>query len=122
VQVDSFRFTLSFARNRLEFGVSRALSFLALGQTAFSRVQGRAPVPASATRWTLEYLARVASTVTESAVPRHNSSASDSHTTMVNGLGVPSLGVGGIEGRAAMPRPPLSILLPKVSGSISPAR
>ena len=65
----------------------------------------------------LEYLARVVSYATRTAAAYPDSLVgTDSHTTMVNGLGVFGWGVGGIEAEAAMLGQPLSMLVPDVVG------
>ena len=63
----------------------------------------------------LEYLARVVETRDGVAFP-DTLVGTDSHTTMVNGLGVLGWGVGGIEAEAAMLGEPLSMLVPQVVG------
>ena len=66
----------------------------------------------------LEYLARVVfvNDQTRAGLSRTRSSGTDSHTTMVNGLGVLGWGVGGIEAEAAMLGQPMSMLIPQVIG------
>ena len=75
----------------------------------------------------LEYLASVVSTARERLAYPDTLVGTDSHTTMINGLGVVGWGVGGIEAEAAMLGQPLSMLLPEVvgfrlSGSLPKAR
>ena len=98
----------------------RALRLPALGRRRRSTTSGSSrPAPASATRST-------SSTSPRSSGPRRRATASspipdtlvgtDSHTTMVNGLGVLGWGVGGIEAEAAMLGQPVSMLIPEVVG------
>ncbi len=106
---------LEFSRNRERY------AFLKWGQTAFRNFSAVPPGMGICHQVNLEYLARVV--FTTAADPEGNVFAypdtlvgTDSHTTMVNGLGVLGWGVGGIEAEAAMLGQPVSMLLPQVVG------
>jgi aconitate hydratase len=102
--------------------------FLRWGQTAFDDFKVVPPGTGIVHQVNIEYLARVTFTRTVDGVLRaypDTCVGTDSHTTMVNGLGVLGWGVGGIEAEAAMLGQPVSMLIPKVvgfklSGSIPP--
>jgi aconitate hydratase len=117
VQVDSFASRGAFARNvELEFERNRErYVFLRWGQNAFRGVQVVPPGTGICHQVNLEYLARVVEDRDGVAFP-DTLVGTDSHTTMVNGLGVLGWGVGGIEAEAAMLGQPLSMLVPKVVG------
>jgi aconitate hydratase len=123
VQVDVFGSNLAFARNaELEFerNVER-YQFLRWGQTAFDNFKVVPPDTGIVHQVNLEYLARVVF-VNDSgrdgvAVAYPDTLVgTDSHTTMINGLGVLGWGVGGIEAEAAMLGQPMSMLIPQVVG------
>ena len=117
VQVDVFGTRGAFARNvELEFERNRErYAFLRWGQKALPRLQGRAAGTGIVHQVNLEYLARVIEERDGVAFP-DTLVGTDSHTTMVNGLGVLGWGVGGIEAEAAMLGEPLSMLVPQVVG------
>ncbi|MGB6545725.1 MAG: aconitate hydratase AcnA [Candidatus Acidiferrales bacterium] len=121
VQVDKFNSGMAFAFNaEMEFqrNVER-YGFLRWGQRAFSNFQVVPPDTGICHQVNLEYLARVVFDLDENgrtlAYP-DSLVGTDSHTTMVNGLGVFGWGVGGIEAEAAMLGQPLSMLIPEVVG------
>ena len=90
--------------------------FLRWGQTAFDEFKVVPPGTGIVHQVNIEYLARVVlRRATASAYP-DTLVGTDSHTTMVNGLGVLGWGVGGIEAEAAMLGQPVSMLIPKVVG------
>jgi len=120
VQVDVFGSSLAFARNaELEFERNRErYAFLRWGQGAFDNFQVVPPDTGIVHQVNLEYLARVVF-VNDSAPPQAYPDTlvgTDSHTTMINGLGVLGWGVGGIEAEAAMLGQPMSMLIPQVLG------
>jgi aconitate hydratase len=117
VQVDAFASRLAFERNvELEFQRNRErYLFLRWGQTAFSGFKVVPPGTGICHQVNLEYLARVVEDRDGAAFP-DTLVGTDSHTTMVNGLGVLGWGVGGIEAEAAMLGQPLSMLVPQVVG------
>jgi len=93
--------------------------FLRWGQTAFDDFKVVPPGTGIVHQVNIEYLARVTFTRTVGGVLRAYPDTlvgTDSHTTMVNGLGVLGWGVGGIEAEAAMLGQPVSLLIPKVVG------
>ena len=117
VQVDVFGRREAFARNvELEFERNRErYAFLRWGQGAFRDFKVVPPGTGIVHQVNLEYLARVIEERDGVAFP-DTLVGTDSHTTMVNGLGVLGWGVGGIEAEAAMLGEPLSMLVPKVVG------
>ncbi len=122
VQVDSAGLPSSFAENaRLEFERNRErYAFLRWGQRAFENFRVVPPDTGIVHQVNLEYLARVVFTAqgkdgTQTAYP-DTVVGTDSHTTMINGLGVLGWGVGGIEAEAAMLGQPVSMLIPQVVG------
>jgi aconitate hydratase len=122
VQVDAFASELAFVTNAdLEFTRNRErYQFLRWGQKAFRNFKVVPPDTGIVHQVNLEYLARVVFT-DESAKPRplaypDTLVGTDSHTTMINGLGVLGWGVGGIEAEAAMLGQPMSMLIPQVVG------
>ena len=121
VQVDSFGKANSFDLNaELEFqrNVER-YAFLRWGQTAFQNFKVVPPDTGICHQVNLEYLARVVCAMPSgSRVEAYPDSVvgTDSHTTMVNALGVFGWGVGGIEAEAAMLGQPSSMLIPDVVG------
>jgi aconitate hydratase len=93
--------------------------FLRWGQTAFEDFKVVPPGTGIVHQVNIEYLARVTYTRTVNGVLQaypDTCVGTDSHTTMVNGLGVLGWGVGGIEAEAAMLGQPVSMLIPKVVG------
>ena len=122
VQVDVFGTRQAFQRNaELEFERNQErYAFLRWGQGAFDNFQVVPPDTGIVHQVNLEYLARVVF-VDESgphpplAYP-DTVVGTDSHTTMINGLGVLGWGVGGIEAEAAMLGQPMSMLIPQVIG------
>jgi aconitate hydratase len=122
VQVDDFGSGLSFKNNaELEFARNRErYAFLRWGQKAFRNFKVVPPDTGIVHQINLEYLARVVFT-DEEAKPHplaypDTLVGTDSHTTMINGLGVLGWGVGGIEAEAAMLGQPVSMLIPEVVG------
>ena len=106
---------LEFQRNRERY------AFLKWGQTAFRNFSVVPPGMGICHQVNLEYLARVVFTTeadAEGVVTAYPDTlvGTDSHTTMVNGLGVLGWGVGGIEAEAAMLGQPVSMLVPQVVG------
>jgi aconitate hydratase len=117
VQVDEFATRFAFGRNvELEFERNRErYAFLRWGQRAFRDFKVVPPGTGIVHQVNLEYLARVVDERDGVAFP-DTLVGTDSHTTMVNGLGVLGWGVGGIEAEAAMLGEPLSMLVPQVVG------
>ena len=121
VQVDKFGSSGAFAFNaELEFqrNVER-YQFLRWGQKAYQNFKVVPPDTGIVHQVNLEYLARVVCDApSDGHVAAYPDSVvgTDSHTTMVNGLGVFGWGVGGIEAEAAMLGQPLSMLIPDVVG------
>jgi aconitate hydratase len=131
VQVDEFGTSSAFDMNALlEFQRNKErYSFLRWGQTGFRNLAIVPPDTGIVHQVNLEYLARVVF-VQEAAQGNDGAQASggkrtaypdtlvgtDSHTTMINGLGVLGWGVGGIEAEAAMLGQPVSMLIPLVVG------
>ena len=117
IQVDVFAERLAFQRNaELEFERNRErYAFLRWGKTAFENFAVVPPNTGICHQVNLEYLARVVETRDGQAFP-DTLVGTDSHTTMVNGLGVLGWGVGGIEAEAAMLGQPVSMLIPQVVG------
>src|SRR5580658_242550 len=121
VQVDSFGSANAFGLNaELEFqrNIER-YAFLRWGQTAFQNFKVVPPDTGICHQVNLEYLARVVCGVKSGnkleAYP-DSVVGTDSHTTMINALGVFGWGVGGIEAEAAMLGQPSSMLIPEVVG------
>ncbi|HEY7397238.1 MAG TPA: aconitate hydratase [Gaiellaceae bacterium] len=117
VQVDLFASSRAFARNvELEFARNRErYAFLRWGQQSFDNFAVVPPGTGICHQVNLEFLARVVDDRDGVAFP-DTLVGTDSHTTMVNGLGVLGWGVGGIEAEAAMLGQPLSMLVPQVVG------
>ena len=117
VQVDDFASRLAIGRNaELEFQRNRErYAFLRWGQGAFDDVKVVPPNTGIVHQVNLEFLARVIESRDGRAFP-DTLVGTDSHTTMVNGLGVLGWGVGGIEAEAAMLGEPISMLVPQVVG------
>jgi aconitate hydratase len=117
VQVDEFATRLAIGRNvELEFERNKErYAFLRWGQGAFDNFRVVPPNTGICHQVNLEYLARVVEVRDGVAFP-DTVIGTDSHTTMVNGLGVLGWGVGGIEAEAAMLGEALSMLVPQVVG------
>ena len=120
VQVDAFGSATAFQVNAdLEFERNRErYAFLRWGQRAFRNFRVVPPDTGIVHQVNLEHLARVVFT-TDDARPRAYPDTvvgTDSHTTMVNGLGVLGWGVGGIEAEAAMLGQAMTMLIPQVVG------
>ena len=121
VQVDEFGTASSFNANTLlEFERNRErYAFLKWGQTAFRNFSAVPPGMGICHQVNLEYLARVVFTTEiagELFAYPDTLVGTDSHTTMINGLGVLGWGVGGIEAEAAMLGQAVSMLIPQVVG------
>ena len=121
VQVDKFASTQAFDLNsKLEFERNRErYQFLKWGQSAFSNFKVVPPDTGIVHQVNLEYLARgVFSQEHDGVLEAYPDTlvGTDSHTTMINGLGVLGWGVGGIEAEASMLGQPISMLIPKVVG------
>jgi aconitate hydratase len=121
VQVDEFGSANAFNVNALlEFQRNKErYSFLRWGQTAFRNLAIVPPDTGIVHQVNLEYLARVVfvqDTAGKLTAYPDTLVGTDSHTTMVNGLGVLGWGVGGIEAEAAMLGQPVSMLIPSVVG------
>jgi aconitate hydratase len=104
---------LEFARNRERY------QFLRWGQQAFRNFKAVPPDTGIVHQVNLEYLARVVFSQrrgSKTLAYPDTVVGTDSHTTMVNGLGVVGWGVGGIEAEAAMLGQPISMLIPEVIG------
>jgi aconitate hydratase len=117
VQVDVFGRPEALARNaELEYqrNVER-YQFLRWGQQAFGRFSVVPPATGICHQVNLEYLATVVASRDGAAFP-DTLVGTDSHTPMVNGLGVVGWGVGGIEAEAALLGQPISMLIPDVVG------
>ena len=119
VQVDAFRTKDAFAENaRREFERNRErYAFLKWGQHALRNFRAVPPDTGIVHQVNIEYLARVifGDDIQTLAYP-DTLVGTDSHTTMVNGLGVLAWGVGGIEAEAAMLGQPVTMLIPDVIG------
>ncbi len=118
VQVDVFGTRLAFQRNaELEFERNRErYAFLRWGQGAFDNFKVVPPDTGIVHQVNLEYLARVVFVDEDGQAYPDTLVGTDSHTTMINGLGVLGWGVGGIEAEAAMLGQPMSMLIPQVLG------
>jgi aconitate hydratase A / 2-methylisocitrate dehydratase len=119
VQVDVFGTRDAFARNaEREFERNQErYAFLRWGQQAFANFAVVPPDTGIVHQVNLEYLARVVFVDEEQGLAYPDTLVgTDSHTTMVNGLGVLGWGVGGIEAEAAMLGQPMSMLIPQVVG------
>ena len=121
VQVDEFGTAGAFDANTLlEFQRNRErYAFLKWGQTAFRNFSAVPPGMGICHQVNLEYLARVVFTAEidgELVAYPDTLVGTDSHTTMINGLGVLGWGVGGIEAEAAMLGQAVSMLVPQVVG------
>jgi aconitate hydratase len=114
--------TADAAEKNVEFEYLRnaeRYQFLRWGQTAFDNFKVVPPGTGIVHQVNIEYLARTVMTKEQDGVTiayPDSCVGTDSHTTMVNGLGVLGWGVGGIEAEAAMLGQPVSMLIPKVVG------
>lgn len=121
VMVDKFASADAFAENvkmEMERNQER-YEFLRWGQKAFDNFRVVPPGTGICHQVNLEYLAKVAWTKEEHGktfIYPDTLVGTDSHTTMINGLGVLGWGVGGIEAEAAMLGQPISMLIPEVIG------
>ncbi|MEU5251663.1 aconitate hydratase [Streptomyces longwoodensis] len=117
VIADKFGTHDAFAQNvELEYGRNRErYQFLRWGQTAFDDFKVVPPGTGIVHQVNIEHLARTIMVRGGQAYP-DTLVGTDSHTTMVNGLGVLGWGVGGIEAEAAMLGQPVSMLIPRVVG------
>jgi aconitate hydratase len=121
IQVDAFGNERAFAVNaEHDFERNRErYSFLKWGQQSFDNFRVVPPARGICHQVNLEYLAQVVYSRENGGVLQAYPDTlvgTDSHTTMVNGLGVLGWGVGGIEAEAAMLGQPISMLLPQVVG------
>ena len=128
IQVDAFGTADAFRQNvELDYGRNKErYAFLRWGQQAFDNFQVVPPNTGIVHQVNLEYLSRVVFSTDENANLKHEGGlplaypdtcvGTDSHTPMVNGLGVLAWGVGGIEAEAAMLGQPISMLIPEVIG------
>jgi aconitate hydratase len=118
VQVDNFGSATAFADNtRLEYERNRErYTFLRWGQNAFRNFKVVPPETGIVHQVNCEFLARVVFVDEQGVAYPDTLVGTDSHTTMVNGLGVLGWGVGGIEAEAAMLGQPVSMLIPQVIG------
>ncbi|WUD36141.1 aconitate hydratase AcnA [Streptomyces europaeiscabiei] len=117
VIADKFGTNEAFAQNvELEYGRNKErYQFLRWGQTAFDDFKVVPPGTGIVHQVNIEHLARTVMVRNGQAYP-DTLVGTDSHTTMVNGLGVLGWGVGGIEAEAAMLGQPVSMLIPRVVG------
>ncbi len=117
VQVDEFGTRYAFETNsELEYARNgERYAFLRWGQKAFDNFRVVPPETGIVHQVNLEYLARVVFGENGQAYP-DTLVGTDSHTTMINGLGVLGWGVGGIEAEAAMLGQAISMLIPQVVG------
>ncbi|TCP50844.1 aconitate hydratase [Tamaricihabitans halophyticus] len=117
VIIDVFGRPDAFERNvDFEYGRNKErYQFLRWGQTAFDEFKVVPPGTGIVHQVNIEYLARTVMARNGQAYP-DTLVGTDSHTTMVNGLGVLGWGVGGIEAEAAMLGQPVSMLIPRVVG------
>ncbi len=117
VQADYFGSRDALAKNTdLEFERNRErYAFLKWGQAALDNLRVVPPGTGIVHQVNIEYLARVVFDTDGVAYP-DTAVGTDSHTTMVNGLGVLAWGVGGIEAEAAMLGQPVTMLIPEVVG------
>ncbi len=118
VQVDVFGSDAALAQNsELEFKRNKErYNFLKWGQNAFETFKAVPPDTGIVHQVNLEYLARTVFVNDDNVAYPDTLVGTDSHTTMINGLGVLGWGVGGIEAEAAMLGQPISMLIPKVVG------
>jgi aconitate hydratase len=118
VQVDHFGTPDAFEKNALlEFQRNQErYAFLRWGQSAFQNFRAVPPDTGIVHQVNLEYLAPVVFVDKEGTAYPDTVVGTDSHTTMINGLGVVGWGVGGIEAEACMLGQPATMLLPQVVG------
>jgi aconitate hydratase len=121
VQVDAYGTPQAFQQNAiLEFSRNQErYAFLRWGQTAFSNFRVVPPDTGIVHQVNLEYLASVVFSDNSKGILQaypDTLMGTDSHTTMINGVGVVGWGVGGIEAEACMLGQPISMLLPAVVG------
>src|SRR5687768_9056594 len=121
VQIDEYGTQIAFRKNvELEYLRNRErYLFLRWGQQAFANMKVVPPGTGICHQVNLEYLAKVVWTDTSGSHPvafPDSLVGTDSHTTMVNGLGVFGWGVGGIEAEAVMLGQPMAMLIPEVIG------
>ncbi|MBS1705406.1 MAG: aconitate hydratase AcnA [Armatimonadetes bacterium] len=119
VQVDAYGTNAALEINRdLEYERNQErYEFLRWGQTAFDNFKVVPPNTGIVHQVNLEFLARVVFTDGKSGKAYFDTLVgTDSHTTMINGLGILGWGVGGIEAEAAMLGQPVSMLIPQVVG------
>ena len=121
VQVDSYGDTVAFGKNvALEYKRNEErYQFLRWGQQAFQDLRVVPPGTGIVHQVNLEYLARVVFTGEQDGVTvayPDTLVGTDSHTTMINGIGVMGWGVGGIEAEAAVLGQPIPMLIPQVVG------
>ncbi len=118
VQVDAYGSEAALLINRdLEFERNHErYQFLKWGQSALQNFKVVPPNTGICHQVNLEYLSRVVFVNDEGVAYPDTLVGTDSHTTMVNGLGVLGWGVGGIEAEAAMLGQPISMLIPQVIG------
>ncbi|MFN7142904.1 MAG: aconitate hydratase AcnA, partial [Myxococcota bacterium] len=126
IQVDAFGSRDAFTQNEaLDYGRNRErYAFLRWGQRAFRNLRVTPPNTGIVHQVNLEHLARVVFTNADAGAPSGTPLqawpdtlvGTDSHTPMVNGLGVLGWGVGGIEAEACMLGQPLTMLVPRVVG------
>ncbi len=118
VQVDKFASIASLRQNaELEYQRNEErYAFLRWGQQAFTKFRVVPPDTGICHQVNLEFLASVVMRGEGGVAYPDTLVGTDSHTTMINGLGVVGWGVGGIEAEAAMLGQPLSMLLPQVVG------
>ena len=118
VQVDKARILDAWRQNEeIEFSRNyERFEFLKWGSTAFSNFSIVPPGSGIVHQVNLEYLARVVLENSKQVVYPDSVVGTDSHTTMINGLGVAGWGVGGIEAEAVMLGQPISMVLPEVIG------
>ena len=117
VQIDEYASPIAFKKNvELEYARNRErYLFLRWGQQAFANMKVVPPGTGICHQVNLEYLARVVWMENGVAFP-DSLVGTDSHTTMVNGLGVFGWGVGGFEAEAVMLGQPMAMLIPDVVG------
>jgi aconitate hydratase len=121
VQIDEYGTSIAFKHNvELEYQRNRErYLFLKWGQKAFNNMKVVPPGTGICHQVNLEYLAKVVFTEQHGGVTvafPDSLVGTDSHTTMVNGLGVFGWGVGGIEAEAVMLGQPMAMLIPEVVG------
>jgi aconitate hydratase len=118
VQVDDYGSPGAFGANvRMEYERNRErYKFLRWGQNAFQNFKVVPPGTGICHQVNLEYLARVVFVDALNNAYPDTLVGTDSHTTMINGLGVLGWGVGGIEAEAAMLGQPVTMLIPQVIG------